>query len=196
VAPASPQPFSITNWGHKDGLPSTTVHAITQSADGYLWLATGDGLVRFDGFQFVPAQIPDLGQQPLGRVTALFPSGPTGLFLGTSTGRLIRWDGAASHSVSLDSGVDRIQEAPDHTLRVTTRRAVLIVRQGDLSVTPATLPDGGSANGDPAGLHDLPPLQQQRADQTPLYDVPRRATIRTTLHETNESAKSCGEFKK
>ena len=52
AAPASPQAFSITNWGHKDGLPSTTVHAITQSADGYLWLATGDGLVRFDRFQF------------------------------------------------------------------------------------------------------------------------------------------------
>ncbi|MGB7822492.1 MAG: hypothetical protein WBL22_09910, partial [Candidatus Sulfotelmatobacter sp.] len=29
-------------------------HAITQTADGYLWVGTEGGLVRFDGVRFVP----------------------------------------------------------------------------------------------------------------------------------------------
>src|SRR5947208_5626417 len=35
-----------------DGLPQNAVNAILQTRDGYLWLATFDGLVRFDGLEF------------------------------------------------------------------------------------------------------------------------------------------------
>lgn len=35
-----------------DGLPSNAVHALAEDADGYLWLATSDGLARFDGVNF------------------------------------------------------------------------------------------------------------------------------------------------
>src|SRR5215470_19709381 len=33
---------------------SENVFAITQSRDGYLWIGTDNGLVRFDGFNFLP----------------------------------------------------------------------------------------------------------------------------------------------
>ena len=39
-------------WQTDDGLPQNTVHAIQQTRDGYLWLATDGGLVRFDGVDF------------------------------------------------------------------------------------------------------------------------------------------------
>ncbi len=39
-------------WQTDDGLPQNTVHAIRQTRDGYLWLATDGGLVRFDGTDF------------------------------------------------------------------------------------------------------------------------------------------------
>ena len=35
-----------------DGLPSNAVWGIAEDADGYLWLATGDGLARYDGVNF------------------------------------------------------------------------------------------------------------------------------------------------
>lgn len=63
---ASAQQFSITNWGHKDGLPSTTVYAVTQANDGFLWLATGDGLIRFDGFQFNSVESRGVVPEPRG----------------------------------------------------------------------------------------------------------------------------------
>ncbi len=39
-------------WTVEDGLPQNSILAITQSRDGYLWLGTWEGLVRFDGVRF------------------------------------------------------------------------------------------------------------------------------------------------
>jgi ligand-binding sensor domain-containing protein len=55
VATAQPrhQPnYQFDHWTTDDGLPQNAVNAILQTRDGYLWLATFDGLVRFDGRQF------------------------------------------------------------------------------------------------------------------------------------------------
>ena len=39
-------------WQTEQGLPQNTVTAIVQAPDGYLWLGTQEGLVRFDGVRF------------------------------------------------------------------------------------------------------------------------------------------------
>ncbi|WP_412061363.1 response regulator [Rubrivirga sp. IMCC45206] len=44
--------FRVREWTLDDGLP-TPVQAVAQTADGYLWMTTAGGLVRFDGAQFV-----------------------------------------------------------------------------------------------------------------------------------------------
>ena len=41
--------YQTKHWGPEDGLPCNNVLAVTQAADGYLWLGTEEGLVRFDG---------------------------------------------------------------------------------------------------------------------------------------------------
>jgi ligand-binding sensor domain-containing protein len=45
--------YTHTVWAHRDGIPSAFIYSIAQTRDGYLWLATTDGLVRFDGVRFV-----------------------------------------------------------------------------------------------------------------------------------------------
>ena len=45
--------FVFDVWRKKDGLPSDNIRDIAQTPDGYLWLATPSGLVRFDGVPFV-----------------------------------------------------------------------------------------------------------------------------------------------
>ena len=44
--------YSLRSWGTKDGLPSSEVLAIAQDGDGFLWLGTDGGLVKFDGTRF------------------------------------------------------------------------------------------------------------------------------------------------
>src|ERR1700687_1417768 len=51
VAPAQAQ-YRFSSWTTDNGLPQNTVYDIRQTRDGYLWLTTFDGLVRFDGVRF------------------------------------------------------------------------------------------------------------------------------------------------
>jgi ligand-binding sensor domain-containing protein len=44
--------YSITSWTDEDGLPLSQIWALAQTRDGFLWLATTAGLVRFDGQTF------------------------------------------------------------------------------------------------------------------------------------------------
>ena len=44
--------FVIQNWGMDEGLPTNRVIKIESDQNGFLWLATDNGLVRFDGFKF------------------------------------------------------------------------------------------------------------------------------------------------
>lgn len=39
-------------WQMKDGLPSDRIRAVLQTRDGYIWIGTPEGLVRFDGVRF------------------------------------------------------------------------------------------------------------------------------------------------
>jgi len=39
-------------WGTEQGFPRGPVYAIAQTTDGYLWIGTETGLVRFDGLNF------------------------------------------------------------------------------------------------------------------------------------------------
>lgn len=43
---------AIDQWTADNGLPMNTVRGICQTHEGYLWLATMDGLARFDGVRF------------------------------------------------------------------------------------------------------------------------------------------------
>ena len=43
--------YSRKVWTQEHGLPQDTIRAITQTADGYLWLGTDEGLARFDGYE-------------------------------------------------------------------------------------------------------------------------------------------------
>ena len=44
--------YASDHWRTRDGLPQASVGAIAQTSDGYIWLATEEGLVRFDGVHF------------------------------------------------------------------------------------------------------------------------------------------------
>jgi ligand-binding sensor domain-containing protein len=45
--------YSRALWTQQQGLPQDTVHAITPTPDGYLWVGADEGSARFDGYEFV-----------------------------------------------------------------------------------------------------------------------------------------------
>jgi len=77
--------FAHTAWGPKEGAPST-VRALAQSTDGYLWLGTPDGLFRFDGRIFERYQPQSSGQLPARNVSSLFALPNGDLWIGFRSG--------------------------------------------------------------------------------------------------------------
>jgi Two component regulator propeller. len=56
---SSGQTYSFINYGTEKSIPSGYVYTVIQSNDGFLWVGTGNGLTRFDGYNFFPVQYPD-----------------------------------------------------------------------------------------------------------------------------------------
>jgi signal transduction histidine kinase/ligand-binding sensor domain-containing protein len=52
-------------WGSEQGFPGGTVNAIAQTSDGYLWIGSELGLVRFDGVSFIRVSSPALPEGPV-----------------------------------------------------------------------------------------------------------------------------------
>ena len=44
--------YRITHWERTGGSPTELLVALAQDREGFLWLGSGDGLTRFDGFTF------------------------------------------------------------------------------------------------------------------------------------------------
>jgi diguanylate cyclase (GGDEF)-like protein len=83
--------YMQTNWNAQNGLRQKTVNAVAQTADGFLWLATEEGLIRFDGQSFLTfdeRNAPGLGDR---LIRSLAPSPDGGMWIGTMTG-LVRYD--------------------------------------------------------------------------------------------------------
>jgi ligand-binding sensor domain-containing protein len=135
--------YSIGSWGHKDDMTSTFVFSIAQTGDGFLWLGTEDGLVRFDGIQFTQWHPAMPSDQLLGEVRALdlSPDGELMLGAGSMLGAIKR--NGAFAPTHLDSEVLSIQNAADGSLWVATNAALWHLAGDTLEATdpPTALPD-------------------------------------------------------
>ena len=58
----SGQSYSFINYGSEKNIPNGFIYTIMQADDGFLWIGTANGLVRFDGYQFFQVQYPDSSQ--------------------------------------------------------------------------------------------------------------------------------------
>lgn len=67
-------------WRTEHGFPRGPVYAIEQTTDGYLWIGTEKGLVRFDGMNFVLIQSTEAGTEPMTHVIGLFADSNGGLW--------------------------------------------------------------------------------------------------------------------
>ena len=87
AAPGQPQAeLMVKAWSMAEGLPHPSVTALTQTRDGYLWIGTLAGLVRFDGMQFkvfTPQNSPEFPRSRIGR---LFEGADGTLFITTERG--------------------------------------------------------------------------------------------------------------
>ena len=77
-------------WRMQDGLLRGQPNVITQTSDGYIWVGTAAGLMRFDGVRLIPWEPPAGSQLPSHNVRALLAARDGSLWIGTDAG-LSHW---------------------------------------------------------------------------------------------------------
>ena len=82
--------YAHSAWTYGNSFPSGAVYAISQTADGYLWLGTQSGAFRFDGVRAVPLVLSSGQQLPGTVVEAFLPARDGTLWIGAFDG-LVSW---------------------------------------------------------------------------------------------------------
>lgn len=79
------------SWTVKDGLPVNSINAIIQDRTGYIWAATFDGLVRFDGVRFTVFNSSNSEALPSNRIIQLREGRDGELWMMSEQGHVLRF---------------------------------------------------------------------------------------------------------
>jgi ligand-binding sensor domain-containing protein/two-component sensor histidine kinase len=82
--------YAHTSWKIRDGFPKGEISSIAQTHDGYLWLGTELGLIRFDGVKHVLWRPPGGQELPSNTIFSLLVTRDGALWIGTAKG-LASW---------------------------------------------------------------------------------------------------------
>jgi signal transduction histidine kinase/ligand-binding sensor domain-containing protein len=97
--------YAHTVWKVRDGFARGEITSIAQTPDGFIWVGTEFGLLRFDGVRTITWQPPGNQHLPLGSVYSLIASRNGTLWIGTTTG-LASWaDGKLIRYPELDGEI-------------------------------------------------------------------------------------------
>jgi signal transduction histidine kinase/ligand-binding sensor domain-containing protein len=110
-------------WQTQQGLPQASIYALAQTRDGYLWLGTQTGLVKFDGVRF--SAVDALSDAGISRawVTHLVEDAKGALWIGTADTGVIRlFNGTARHF----SGTDGLPSDTAQCLFADTRGSIWV----------------------------------------------------------------------
>ena len=97
--------FLVNNWDISDGLPQNSVFSIVQTSDGYIWLGTGSGLVRFDGIDFKVFNHRNTKGIKSDWITSIIEDKEEKLWIGTNDRGLSIFDGRKWESITIDNGL-------------------------------------------------------------------------------------------
>ncbi|GIV57188.1 MAG: hypothetical protein KatS3mg042_0101 [Rhodothermaceae bacterium] len=86
-----PTQYVHTAWLVDDGLPQNSIFTGLQTRDGYLWLGTQEGLVRFDGVHFTVFDKAHVEALQSNEIRALLEDRNSTLWIGTIGGGLTRF---------------------------------------------------------------------------------------------------------
>ncbi|MBE3072707.1 MAG: hypothetical protein IMZ67_06995, partial [Acidobacteria bacterium] len=133
--------YNQRSWQAEAGLPQLSVQAIAQTRDGYLWIGTQEGVVRFDGARFVVFDKSNTAAMRRNSVYALAAVRDGSLWLGTNAG-LLRFKDGTFRSYGTSDGlpeedIQSLCEARDGTLWIGTLSAgVMRYKDGRFSAVP------------------------------------------------------------
>lgn len=131
------QTYKFRQFGIEDGICHPFVYTVNQDANGYLWLGTGEGLCKFDGFDFYGDFKTD--SLPAAFVKKSFRDSKGNLWFGHNDGSITLYDGREFHVIDpgseISSTINGIAEDPQGRIVFATQNQGLIIINENLEPT-------------------------------------------------------------
>ena len=136
-----PSQYLREQWTTQTGFPGGAVNGIAQTADGYLWIGTDRGLLRFDGFNFRPVSLAATAVAPNAPILQLLTDAGGKLWGRPQGGYLVRQKDGKFESVRYDQGAITTLSRDNHD-------GVLVsdIEQGTLHFTADEVQKLGSSS--------------------------------------------------
>lgn len=121
------QTYSFRNYSGEN-IPNKFIYTLNQSAEGFLWVGTGAGIFKFDGYNFFPVVYPDsvVSRNP----TVSFKDKNGTLWFGSNDGKIYynRDGGLANLNVENTRSISEILQGPDGLIYIVPQgRAIITV---------------------------------------------------------------------
>ena len=131
--------LTFRSWQREQGLPQNSVKALAQTRDGYLWIGSDDGVVRFDGVRFVSFGLRE--GLPSGPVRTLFEDRQGTLWIGSADSGLTRWQEGQFTTFTTRDGlpadaITALAEDNEGRLWVGTEAGLVVWQKGQLAPPP------------------------------------------------------------
>jgi ligand-binding sensor domain-containing protein/serine phosphatase RsbU (regulator of sigma subunit) len=118
----SSQEYRINNYGINEGISHPFVYTVNQDNKGYIWIGTGEGLCRFNGFLFSTDNIPDTLAGQVAGVS--FKDSQETLWFGYHSGNIVNYNGRTFNminpGVDITSAITGFAELSDGIILVST----------------------------------------------------------------------------
>lgn len=118
-------------WQTEEGLPQNSVQSILQARDGYLWFATQEGIVRYDGASFRIYDKANTDAIQHNDISVLYEDHEGNLWIGSDGGGLLRYSQGTFYRFTEKEGLTNhfvwcIHEDRQHVIWVGTRGGGLL----------------------------------------------------------------------
>ncbi len=130
------QDYKFNIYGTKEGVCHPFVYTINQDKNGYIWIGTGEGLCRFDGFEFSQKPVSDMLVRDVAGTS--YKDSKGNLWFGFNNGTICSYDGfdfnIATPAENIKSAITDIIEIEGNIVLVATLNDGLVVIGRDREV--------------------------------------------------------------
>jgi len=123
------QDYKFNAYGVKEGVCHPFVYTINQDINGYIWIGTGEGLCRYDGFEFTQKPVTDLLVRDVASTS--YKDSKGNLWFGFNNGTICSYDGFNFEIVTppenIKSAITDIIEIEGNIMLVATLNDGLVV---------------------------------------------------------------------
>lgn len=127
--------FQCDIWQKPQGLPQNSISSITQGHNGYIWLATYEGVARFDGVEFKTFNTSNVEALRTSGALVVYEDYEKNLWFGTNSGGLTKMKDGKFTTYTKENGlpndaITALVETSDSTLWIGTRRGLAKFKNG------------------------------------------------------------------